>query len=172
MLLLLAPAVHAENIAGNSATIAYNTVNQNNTEYYFIKRLAIKRILEKYHSPLLDSTDSFIQACMEHDLDCYLLPSISGLESTFGQFVASNSHNPFGWDGGYMRFDSWDKGINTVAQGLKQNYINKGATTLAQIGRIYSESPTWTPRVQFFMNQFTAEEQNLQLILGEKQVQL
>jgi hypothetical protein len=56
-------------------------------------------------------------------------------------------------------FTSWDDGIATVSQGLKENYIDKGATTLDQIGDIYAASPAWAIHVQFFIDkidQFTS----------------
>ncbi|KKQ01415.1 MAG: hypothetical protein US11_C0009G0027 [Candidatus Roizmanbacteria bacterium GW2011_GWA2_36_23] len=89
----------AQLIADSSANISYNNeIGLHNS--LFVKKLAMKRILEKYNSPLKDEVDSFISACQKYDLDCFLLPSISGLESTFGKFILPASHNPFGWGGG------------------------------------------------------------------------
>lgn len=164
--------IYAEKIAGTSAVITYN-INPNSQEKeLFIKKLAIKRVLDKYNAPLSDETDAFISTCQTYELDCYLLPSISGLESTFGQFIYPNSYNPFGWGGGLIMFASWKDGITTVAKGLRENYVNKGADSVEQIGRIYSESPTWAPRVRYFMNEFQREQEKLQLYLNENAVEL
>lgn len=172
LFLSLTRNTYAEKIAGTSAAITYNTYSNSKEQEYFIKKLAIKKVLEKYNAPLSDQTDAFINSCKNYDLDCYLLPSISGLESTFGQFIYPNSYNPFGWGGGTIMFKSWEDGINTVAHGLRENYINKGADSIEQIGRIYSESPTWAPRVHYFINEFQKEQAKLQLYLNENTVEL
>ncbi len=165
--------VRAAETAGSSATMAYNIYSHNNNQTkLFVEKMAIKRVLERYDSPLVDSVNAFVDSCVQYDLNCYLLPSISGLESTFGKYTYPGSYNGFGWDGGYMKFASWEVGIKTVAQGLRQNYMDKGAQTIEQIAPIYSESATWAPRVQYFMNQFSAEEQNLRLLFDPKTVQL
>jgi len=159
----------AQLIADSSANISYNNeIGLHNS--LFVKKLAMKRILEKYNSPLKDEVDSFISACQKYDLDCFLLPSISGLESTFGKFILPASHNPFGWGGGYIMFGNWGEGIEAVAKGLRNNYINKGALDIYQIGRIYSESPTWSPRILYFMNEFNKEEQNILLFSSKNRV--
>lgn len=164
--------IYAQKIAGTSAAITYNLSSNAKEKDILIKRLTIKRVLEKYNAPMATETESFIKACKKFDLNCYLLPSISGLESTFGQFIYPNSYNPFGWGGGYIMFNSWNEGIMTVGQGLRQNYINKGANSIEEIGRIYSESPTWAVRVRYFINQFQKEQERLELYLNENTVKL
>jgi len=148
--------------------MSYNYGNDNS----IIKRMAISRVLNKYNSPLVDQIDSFINSCTNYNLDCYLLPSITGLESYFGRYTYPGSHNPFGWGGGYIMFDTWDKAIDTVAKGLRENYVNKGAETIEEIAPIYAESPTWAVRVQFFKTQFEAEEKQLSLLLSGNEVKL
>ncbi len=164
--------VHGELIAGSSAKISYNSAIGDYTDQLFVKRLAIKRILERYHSPLINETEQFIRACEVYSLNCYLLPSISGLESTFGQYIYPGSHNPFGWGGGLISYGSWGDSIDAVAKGLKENYIDKGANTVDDIGRIYSESPTWSSRVNFFMKEFSDEEKKILLLPDKNQVEL
>lgn len=154
-------------VSGGSARIGYKT-NETQTEQttnmMLLKKTVIKKILNRYNSPLAESADAFIDACVKYDLDCYLLPSIAGLESTFGKFIYPNSYNPFGWGRGYIMFSQWEDAINTVAKGLKERYINQGAQDTAQIGRIYSESPTWAQRVDFLKKQFYNEEYQIQAI--------
>ncbi len=168
ILLILAPSVKAEKIAGTSAAIAYSNINADQ----YVSRLAIKRVLEQYNSRLVSEIDSFVSACATYDLDCYLLPSITGVESFFAKFMVPGTYNPFGWGAGYIYFDSWDDGINTVAKGLRNNYINKGADTVEKIGPIYATTYTWAPKVQFFMKKFKAEEKKIQLFLNTNRVQL
>lgn len=167
--------VLAQEIAGNSARLNYlSFVQKNNTDLKNLARAkkAIKKVLARYNSPLIGEVDNFINACITYRFDCYLLPSIAGLESTFGQYIYPSSYNPFGWGGGYIIFSSWKEAIETVALGLRENYFNKGADNLKSIGRIYSESPTWADRVQYFINQFKLEEEELPLFLGENEVKL
>lgn len=172
LFLILTRNIYAEKIAGNSATITYNVNISEKGKELFIKKLVIKKVLDRYSAPLADSSDSFITTCNTFDLDCYLLPSIAGLESTFGRFIYPGSYNPFGWARGYMIFGSWKEGIETVGKGLRENYLNKGALSVSEIGPIYSESPTWAIRVQYFMNEFNREETKLQLYLSQGPVEL
>lgn len=165
-------AVSAANIAGQSAVVSYNLTQVPRQAIYFRKKLAIKKVLEKYHSPIQGSIDDFMASCTTYELDCYLLPSITGLESSFGRFTYPNSNNGFGWGGGYIMFSSWSEAISTVAKSLRQNYIDKGADTVDKIGPIYAESLTWSQRVNSFMNEFRQEEQNLNLYLKPNQVEL
>jgi hypothetical protein len=167
--------VKAEIIAGASAPLVYNSfININDIEQLRQKKikLAIEAVLKKYNSPMSEESDSFVKACIKYQIDCYLLPSIAGLESTFGKFIWPNSYNPFGWARGYMMFDNWENGINTVAKGLRNGYLAKGALTIEDIGPIYSESPTWATRVNYFKNQFEKEAEKLSLLSNQFLVQL
>lgn len=169
----LASPAYAVNEAGASAVLAQLPVQSDypiNTRMN-VQRATIQAMLDKYHSPLAGSVDAFMRACQTYELDCYLLPSIAGLESTFGQYIMPNSHNPFGWGGGLIMFDSWDTAIDTVAKSLRLHYINQGATSVDTIAPIYSESPTWAPRVKNIMSQFNAEEAKNQLLFTRLQVQ-
>lgn len=155
----------SEKTAGESANISSiiettNIVNQTNV--LLIKKTVIKKVLNRYNSPLTDNVDDFLKTCGKYNLDCYLLPAIAGLESTFGKFIYPNSYNPFGWGGGYIMFANWNEGIETVGRGLRERYVNLGAQTTVEIGRIYSESPTWAIRVDILKKQFYNEEEKLQ----------
>lgn len=156
-----------DKVSGASANMAYES-NVMQTEQpanmLLIKKTVIKKVLNKYNSPLVGSADAFIDACVKYTLDCYLLPSIAGLESTFGKFIHPQSYNPFGWGRGYIMFSQWKDAINTVAKGLRERYIDQGAQNTVQIGRIYSESPTWANRVDFLKKQFYNEEEQMQSI--------
>ncbi|MBI4973464.1 glucosaminidase domain-containing protein [Candidatus Roizmanbacteria bacterium] len=156
--------VRAELVAGNSAKINYTQLSNKeyeNSQDLFIKKMAIKNYILKYNAPLADETDAFIKACTQYDLDCYLLPAISGVESSFGQYLRPGTFNPFGWGRGDIPFSSFSEAIMTVGKGLKENYINKGATSVEQIGRIYCEGDTWAGKVTYFMNQLEKEEKKV-----------
>jgi len=103
---VVAKPVSAEKVAGHSASMTYNLSNSNKSEDLFKKKLAIKRVLEKYDSDMAEVTDSFINTAVTYDLDPYLLPSIAGLESFFGRFTMPGSYNPFGWGRGLVPFEN------------------------------------------------------------------
>jgi len=128
-------------------------------------------VLKRYDAPLLSEVDSFLEACEKYNLDCYLLPAISGVESTFGRFLIPGTYNSFGWGRGVIAFTSFNQTIMTVGKGLRENYIDKGADTVDKIGRIYCEGDTWSGKVKFFMNKFEEEEKR-QLFFMQDAVQL
>lgn len=130
---------------------------------YLVKRKAIYQVLKTYNSPLTEHVDEFLHAAQQYDIDPYLLPSISGIESYFGQQLLSDTYNPFGW-GIYgnmvTSFTSWGDGFHEVAKGLKYDYINRGADTVEKISSIYCppNSVNWSRSVRNFMNKFEAAE--------------
>ena len=172
-LIATAPA-RAQAIAGSSAAVAF--LEQTATAGISVQKMALKRkaiaqILKKYDSPLLGEVDSFLEACTTYDLDCYLLPSITGVESTFGKFLIPSTHNPFGWGRGLLPFTDYHEAIMTVGKGLRTNYIDKGAKTIDEIGAIYCEGNTWSGKVKHFVAEFEKEEQK-QLFFMQDTVQL
>lgn len=168
-------SVEAITVAENSASINYPVINDDEkiiNRTLVFKKMSIIKILKRYDSPLTDSAEQFIKVCFNYSLPCYLLPSIAGLESTFGHFIYPDSYNPFGWGGGYIKFKSWDEAIETVGKGLKVNYIEKGAESVDEIGFIYSESPTWANRVSWFIKQFEKEEEEIRLSFLKNKIEL
>jgi hypothetical protein len=168
-----APA-RAELIAGSSAAVSHLEINSVTTislQKIALKRKAMTEVLKRYDAPLLTEVESFLEACSTYNLDCYLLPSISGVESTFGRFMLPGTYNPFGWGRGILAFSSFNQTIMTVGKGLRENYIDKGADTVDKIGRIYCEGDTWSGKVKFFMNKFEEEEKK-QLFFMQDTVQL
>ena len=145
-------------VASPKNEIANRISHRDIAQDYMLKRRVITKDLQENTSPLVDSVDSFISTCANYQIDCYLLPSITRLESSFGQFTHPNSHNPFGWGGGYIMFNTWGDSIDAVGKGLRTNYIDKGAADVYDIGKIYAASPTWAVRVERFMNDFKRVE--------------
>ncbi len=174
MFSLLAAPARADLIAGSSAAVSFrepNAVSSLSIQQIALKRKVITEVLKRNNSPMIGSVDAFIQTCMTQRLDCYLLPSMSGVESTFGQFIMPGTNNAFGWGRGLIKFDSFGEGIETVGRGLRENYINKGAVSIDQIGSIYCEGNTWSTSVKHFMKLF-AEEEKKQLFFVQDTVQL
>lgn len=110
--------------------------------------------LANYDSPLQYHAQDFIDAAKTYGLDWKLLPSIAGVESTFGKQIPGG-FNAWGW-GVYgtqaIYFDSWRDGIFTIAQGLRENYLNKGLNDPYSINKVYAASPVWGRNVTYFMN--------------------
>ncbi len=131
-------------------------------DYTFDTRTkAIQNIFKRYNSPLFDQAAFYVKYADEFGVDWRLLPSIAGLESTFGKFLMPGSYNAYGWGGGRIYFESWEDGIRTVNKALRENYIDRGATDVWSIGPIYAESKTWSVRVNYFMDVFDQEYKRL-----------
>jgi hypothetical protein len=123
----------------------------------------LRAFLHEYDSPLENEAVTFVREADKNSIDWKLVAAIAGTESTFGKHVPSYSFNAWGWGiptGAQfgIGFTSWADGIATVSQGLKKNYIDKGAVSLDEIGYIYAASPMWATHVRFFIEkieQFT-----------------
>lgn len=122
---------------------------------------AIENVFKRYDSPLVDEAKLYVTYADKYQIDWKLLPSISGLESTFGRFMMPGSHNAYGWGGGHIYFSSWEEGIDNISASLKTRYYDRGANTVETIGPIYAEAKDWAPRVTFFMNQIEEEHEFL-----------
>ena len=128
-----------------------------------IRIRALQNVLSKYNSPLAPHAATYVTVADKYGVDWKLLPSIAGLESSFGKRQLANSHNSYGWGGGRIYFASYEEGINKILNTLKTKYYDRGADTVYKIAPIYAESPTWAPRVTKFMDQFEAEKNRLVL---------
>lgn len=154
--LITNPAFAFENEAGSTARLVMHSVYEQQ-EQIDVRVVQLEAYFKKYNSPLVPHAKTFITQADKHDLDWKLVPAIAGLESTFGKAVPYNSYNPFGWGiptgaSSGIGFDSWDHAIETVSEGLKTRYIDRGLTNVESIGRVYAASPTWSQRIHYFMN--------------------
>lgn len=170
LLFSLPVVVMADKVAGGSALLAYNYRSSTISDME-LKKMVLKRVFDRYHSPFASSVDGFVQTCQTYRIDCYLIPSIAGIESQFGRLMVAGTYNPFGWGGGYIPFDSWESAIHTVGYSLRHYYFDKGAQSLDDVGIIYAQTTTWAPKVRYFMNIFKAEEAKIQLFLSQNQVE-
>ena len=120
----------------------------------------LEEYLAQKQSILADQAEIFIQmsdkyGLAEYDLD-FLVPAITGLESSYAKHYPQGSYNAYGWNGGDFYWDSWEESIEHVTRVLRQKYIDRGADTVWKIGPIYAESPTWAQRVAFIKGQIEA----------------
>lgn len=138
-----------------SASSATIKTSEYNSEVDYREKV-LQEFLKAQNSPLTPYAPEFIKYADEYNLDWKLVVAISGVESTFGQEIPTNSYNGWGW-GVYgdnvIRFNSWDEGIKTVSQGLREKYMNQwGAEDIWQIGSLYAASPAWASHVTYYVN--------------------
>lgn len=145
-----------------SASIILPGSEASKSQEYLLKQRVIEKVLTRYNSQLVGEADTFVKYAYEYNIDPYLLISISGLESFFGRHMIPGNYNAWGWGGGYIGLESWDNAIHTISKALRENYYDKGAQNIDDVGRKYAESPTWSVRVQYFMDQFYKEEAKMQ----------
>ncbi len=147
-------AYSQQKASASSAKIISTAVEYNTDGDYRVKTL--KAFLEKYDSPLAPYARDFVSEADRYNLDWKLVAAISGTESTFGKAIPYNSYNGWGW-GVYgdnvINFSSWNEGIHTISEGLREKYMDKwNAKNVYEIGRIYASSPVWADHVTFYMN--------------------
>lgn len=141
-----------ETEAGAAAQLAFGQIQRD-------ERIdQLRAYLTMHNSPLAEMSMHFVTEADRLDLDWKLVAAIAGAESTFGKHVPPGSYNGWGWGiptgaQSGMVFGSWKQGITTVSEGLKYRYVNRGAVSIEQIGRIYAASPRWAGNVRFFINQ-------------------
>lgn len=127
---------------GTEFTAATSTASDS-AELSNIRAANLKSFFRKYSSPLYDHAELIVKTSDENGLDYRLIPAIAMQESTLCRFIPPDSHNCWGW-GIYgnkvTRFSSYDEAIQTVARGLKRNYIDKGRTTPSEIMAAYTPS--------------------------------
>ena len=126
-------------------------------EYTDARVLALEQFLSQYNSPLYPYAQKIVEVSNKHDFHYGLLPAIAMVESGLCKKIPANSHNCWGW-GIYgktvTRFASYDEAIETVAAGIKREYIDKGFDTPEKIMLKYNPSNhnDWLGGVNFFLD--------------------
>lgn len=113
----------------------------------------LRNFFQANNSPLTEYAPFFIQEADRYGFDWKLLPAITGVESTYGQFIPYNSFNAYGWGGGKIFFSNWQESISVVSFSLANNYIAKGRNTVEKIAYIYNPvTPReWGKKVNIIM---------------------
>ena len=87
--------------------------------------------------------------------------AIAFQESTLGKKMPKNSHNAWGWaiytgTNSGAKFHDWKFAIETVAKGLKTDYIDRGLNTPEAIMTRYTDSDgSWAFGVNFAIEEMT-----------------
>ncbi len=162
LLISNAGAVRAQTLSDSSATLKKDAGDSGFD--YRVENL--RNFLEKYNSPLALYAQDFVTYADINGLDYRLVPSISGVESTFGKFIPTNSFNAYGWANGDYNFTSWEDSIAHVSETLKSAYIDKGAPTIAKIAKSYAPpSVTWGNGVKFFVGKIDTLPLNFDIVI-------
>lgn len=116
----------------------------------------LKSFFRKYNSILYNYAELIVKVSDKYQFDYRLLPAISMQESNLCQVIPDDSHNCWGW-GIYgntvTKFPSYNEAIETVAKGLKRDYIDKGLVTASSIMQKYTPSSngSWAYGVNTFL---------------------
>jgi hypothetical protein len=148
--------VFAESEAGTAAKLTFREAIVDD------RPQRLREFLASYNSPLADEADTFVREADKNNLDWRLVAAISGVESTFGKAIPTDSYNAWGWgvftgsqDG--VHFKNWADGIAQVSEGLRNNYYNHGASTIYDVGWMYAANgDSWGNHTQYFIDQLDA----------------
>lgn len=140
---------------GTAATLAFHVASDTTSD---TRASRLRMFLKSYDSPLAAEADTFVAEADKYNLDWKLVAAIAGVESTFGKHIPTGSYNGWGWgiftgasDG--VHFKNWADGIAVVSEGLRTNYINRGADTIYDIGWIYAANGnSWGTHVRYFID--------------------
>jgi hypothetical protein len=118
---------------------------------------SLEKFLQKYDSPLVPYARFLVETADKNGLHYGLLPAIAMVESNLCKKIIPDSYNCWGW-GIYgktvTRFSSFEEGIDTVARGLKKNYVDQGLDTPEKIMTRYNPTNhnNWLGSVNFFLS--------------------
>jgi len=120
---------------------------------------ALETTLEGYNSPMINEAQTFIEVADKYNLNWQFLPAITGIESLYGNRVAPNTYNPFGWGGGYIVFDSWAEAIETVGRELSERGERASISTPEEWAPTYCppNAKNWSRGVRYFMAELEQE---------------
>lgn len=120
--------------------------------------IIIREYLNKYNSPLMPFADLIISVSDKYNLDWRLLVAIAQQESNLGKKIPEGTYNAWGWgihSRGTLGFSSWEEAIETVARGIKEDYVEKGYTTPEEIMSKYTplSDGSWAFGVSQFLDE-------------------
>lgn len=118
----------------------------------------VRQYLEKYNSPLEPLSELIIVISDEYQLDFRLLVAIAQQESNLCKKIPEGTFNCWGWgihSRGTLGFTDYPTAIQTVAKGLKEDYINEGYVTPEEIMSKYTphSSGSWAAGVTQFLEE-------------------
>ena len=118
----------------------------------------VRQYLAYWDSPLEPYSGFIVQAADRYELDYRLTTAIAQQESNLCKIIPPGSHNCWGWgihSEGSLCFDSFEEGIETVSAGLREEYLNKGFSSVEEIMSKYTplSNGSWAAGVTKFMSE-------------------
>lgn len=118
----------------------------------------IRNYMLRYDSPLAPWAEKIVETADKYALDFRLITAIAQQESNLCKRIPPGTFNCWGWgihSRGTLGFSSFDEGIETVSQGLREKYIDMGYTTPNEIMTKYTPSSpgTWARGVNMFIEE-------------------
>jgi len=116
----------------------------------------VENYLNSYNSPLTPYANDIVETADKYSIDFRLITAIAQQESNLCKVIPPGSYNCWGWgitSVGTLGFDSFTDGIETVSKGLRDNYLNKGYSTIEDIMSKYTpqSNGSWAHGVNIFM---------------------
>ncbi len=121
----------------------------------------LAKYLRDYHSPLAPYAGYIWQVSQKLGIDYRLLVAIAQQESNLCKKAPKNSYNCWGWGIYHHKvtsFHSYPEAIETVAKGLKKDYLDKGLDTPEKIMPRYTppSKGSWARGVRQFMKELSS----------------
>lgn len=118
----------------------------------------IRQYLESYSSPLTPYSEFIVSVADQYSLDFRLITAIAMQESNLCKIIPPGSYNCWGWgihSEGTLGFNSFAEGIETVSKGLREEYLDKGYSTVEEIMSKYTplSNGSWAHGVNQFMTE-------------------
>ena len=101
----------------------------------------IRQYLARYNSPLEPYADLLVQISDQNGLDFRILTAIAQQESNLCKKSPAGTYNCWGWgihSQGTLGFTDYPTAIRTVAQGIKEDYLDKGYDTVDKMMAKYT----------------------------------
>lgn len=156
------------NVYPQDMEMNFQTPLQNINEPLRFQSQSPDNLNQMLEGKLRGTGDIFVRAGKHYNIDPTLLASIAIHETGNGKSRAANEKNNVAGmmgAGGLKSYATVEDSIMDMARNLSKNYLNKGLTTIAQIGAKYapvgaSNDPTglnnhWVNGVSKYMNKLT-----------------
>ncbi len=118
----------------------------------------VRQYLQRYNSPLIPYAELIVQTADKYSLDFRLITAIAQQESNLCKIIPPGSYNCWGWGitaVSTLGFRSFEEGIETVSEGLRRLYLDKGYRTIPDIMSKYTPASngSWAYGVTQFMGE-------------------
>ncbi|MFZ5932677.1 MAG: hypothetical protein ACOYT7_01190 [Patescibacteria group bacterium] len=116
----------------------------------------VRQYLAYWGSPLEPCANLIVETADKYGLDYRLTTAIAQKESNLCKIIPPGSYNCWGWgihSEGTLGFSSFAEGIEVVSKGLREEYLDKGYTTIEEIMSKYTplSNGSWALGVSQFM---------------------